>query len=66
MFNDIQIRSGVIGGTLLSTALNINFQDLLFTAIMSVIGAVVSFFVSYILRKLFSDSDDSKKKSRNA
>jgi hypothetical protein len=40
--------------------LNINFQDLLFTAIMSVIGAVVRFFVSYILRKLFSGSDKSK------
>ncbi len=66
MINDIQIRSGVIGGTLLSTALNINFQDLLFTAIMSVIGAVVSFFVSYILRKLFLDSKASKKKSKNA
>ncbi|MGV8944905.1 MAG: hypothetical protein ACOH1N_00620 [Lutibacter sp.] len=66
MFNDIQIRSGVIGGTLLSTALNINFHDLLFTAIMSVIGAVISFFVSYFLRKLFSDSDASKKKSKNA
>ena len=57
MLNDIQIRSGVIVGTLLSTALNINFHDLLFTAIMSVIGAVVSFFVSYILRKMFSDLD---------
>jgi len=57
MFSDIQIRSGVIGGTLLSTALNINFHDLLFTAVMSVIGAVVSFFVSYILRKLFSDKN---------
>jgi hypothetical protein len=33
---------------------------------MSVIGAVVSFFVSSILRKLFSGSDDSKKKSKNA
>jgi uncharacterized protein HemY len=55
IINDIQIRSGVIGGTLFSTALNIGMNDLLFTAIMSVIGAVVSFFVSYILRKLFSD-----------
>ena len=62
MIHDIQIRSGVIGGTLFSTALNIGMNDLLFTAIMSVIGAVVSFFVSYILRRLFSDSD----KSRNA
>jgi uncharacterized protein HemY len=60
MIHDIQIRSGVIGGTLFSTALNIGMNDLLFTAIMSVIGAVVSFFVSYILRKLFSDSDKSK------
>jgi len=50
----------------LSTALNINFHGLPFTAIISVIGAVVSFFVSYILRKLFSDSDASKKKSKNA
>lgn len=60
ILNDIQIRSGVVGGTLFSTALNIGMNDLLFTAIMSVVGAVVSFFVSYILRKLFSDSDKSK------
>ena len=57
ILNDIQIRSGVVGGTLFSTALNIGMNDLLFTAIMSVIGAVVSFFVSYILRKLFSDKN---------
>jgi len=38
MLNDIQIQSGVNGGTL-STALNIDFQDLLFTAIMALIGA---------------------------
>jgi uncharacterized protein HemY len=60
ILNDIQIRSGVVGGTLFSTALNIGMNDLLFTAIMSVVGAVVSFFVSYILRKLFSDSNKSK------
>jgi len=46
--------------TVVGTALNIGVNDLLFTAIMSVIGAVVSFFVSSILRKLFSDSDKSK------
>ena len=60
ILNDIQIRSGVVGGTLFSTALNISPHDLLFTAIMAVIGAVVSFFVYCILRKLFSDSDNSK------
>ena len=66
MIHDIQIRTGVIGGTLFSTTLNIGMNDLLFTAIISVIGAVVSFFVSYILRKLFSNSDAAKKKSKNA
>ena len=60
MLNDIQIISGVVGGTLFSTALNISPHDLLFTSIMAVIGAVVSFFVSYILRKLFSDSDATR------
>ncbi len=55
ILNDFQIRSGFIGGTLLSTAININTQNIVFTVIMATIGAVVSFFVSYILRKLFSD-----------
>ena len=53
--NDLQLRSGVVGGTLLSTAFNISLHDVFFTIIMATIGAVVSFFVSYILRKLFSD-----------
>ncbi len=53
IFNDIQIRHGVVGGTLLSTALNISIHDVFFTALMSVIGAVVSFFVSYVLKQLF-------------
>jgi len=61
ILNDIQISSGVVGGTVFSTELNISPHDLLFTAIMAMIGAVVSFFVSYILRKLFSDSNNSKK-----
>lgn len=43
ILNDIQIRSGVVGGTLFSTALNISPHDFLFTAIMAVIGTVVSF-----------------------
>ena len=42
--NDIQIKSGVVGGTLLSTV---------FTIIMAIIGAIVSFSVSTLLKWLF-------------
>ena len=55
--NDIQLRSGVVGGTLLSTAFNISLNDVLFTVVMAFIGAVVSFFVSYVLKRLFSEKN---------
>lgn len=51
--NDLQLKSGVFGGTLLSTVFNISLHDVVFTVVMAVIGAVVSFFVSYLLRLLF-------------
>ena len=51
--NDIQIKSGVVGGTLLSTVFTISLDDILFTVIMAVIGAIVSFFVSTLLKWLF-------------
>ena len=51
--NDIQIKSGVVGGTLLSTIFTISLDDILFTVIMAVIGAIVSFSVSTLLRWLF-------------
>jgi len=57
--NDLQLRSGIVGGTFLSTIFNITFNDILFTVVMAVIGAVVSFFVSCLLRWL---SSYSKKK----
>ena len=52
--NDIQLRSGVVGGTVLSAIYNIELHDVVITAVMAVIGAVVSFFVSFLLRKIFS------------
>ncbi len=51
--NDIQIKSGVVGGTLLSTVFTISLDDILFTVVMAIIGAVVSFFVSSFLKWLF-------------
>lgn len=54
MNNDLHIRSGVVGGTLLSTVFNISLHDIVFTSIMAVIGAVVSFAVSSFLKWLFT------------
>lgn len=51
--NDIQIKSGVVGGTLLSTVFTISLDDILFTVIMAVIGAIVSFSVSTFLKWFF-------------
>lgn len=51
---NLQMRSGIVGGTLLPTVFNIGLHDIVFTVVMAVIGAVVSFFVSCLLRKLFS------------
>ena len=48
---DLNTRSGVVGGTLLSAA-SITWSDIRFTILMAVLGAVVSFFVSLLLRYL--------------
>ena len=56
LLNDVQIKSGVVGGTLLSTVFTISLDDVLFTFVMAVIGAVVSFFVSAFLKRMFSEN----------
>jgi hypothetical protein len=53
MQSNLQIKSGVVGGTLLSTIIKISFHDILITCIMAFVGATVSFFVSYLLRSFF-------------
>lgn len=53
MGSEFQVRTGVVGGTLLSALFNIGLHDILFTAVLSVVGAVVSFFVSYFLKLIF-------------
>jgi len=57
MNSDFQIKTGVIGGTLLSAVININLHDVLITSIMAIVGATVSFFVSYLLKKVFSKKE---------
>jgi ABC-type phosphate/phosphonate transport system permease subunit len=54
---DTNIKSGVLGGAMLSTITNINYHDIEFTIVMAIIGTVVSFVVSYLLRILFSDKN---------
>lgn len=48
----IGTRAGIIGGTLLSIMVNISSGDLISTAVLAALGAVVSFFVSIILKWL--------------
>jgi hypothetical protein len=52
--NNLEIRSGVIGGTLLSTVFNISLNYVIFTVVIAVMGAVVSFGVSSLLKWLFT------------
>ncbi|WP_193316065.1 hypothetical protein [Flavicella marina] len=50
---NLHIKSGIFGGTLFSAVFNISYHDIVFTIVMASIGAVVSFFVSWFLRKVF-------------
>ena len=45
-------KAGTIGGTLLSIVSNIPTTDYLRTAVLAAVGAVVSFIVSMLMRKL--------------
>lgn len=44
---------GTVGGTFLSIVPNVNSDDMLRTVVLAVIGAVVSFVISLLLRSLF-------------
>lgn len=45
-------RAGTIGGTLLVLLLRIGSEEVLKTAVLAAVGAVVSFGVSFLLNKL--------------
>jgi len=50
--NNYGTKPGILGGTFLSIAANINTGDILRTAILAAVGAIVSFFVSIFLKML--------------
>lgn len=49
---DHNTKSGILGGTILSALVNISWNDIVFTIVMASIGAVVSFIVSLLLKRL--------------
>ena len=49
---DTFTRSGTIGGTLTILFANISSAEIVQTIVLSIIGAIVSFSVSLLLRKL--------------
>mgnify|MGYP000238792614 FL=1 len=52
MNTNIQLKVGTASGTLLSISPGIFTQDIVKTIILAVIGATVSFMVSYFLKKI--------------
>tara|TARA_R110002167_G_scaffold328786_1_gene535319 strand:- start:33 stop:206 length:174 start_codon:yes stop_codon:yes gene_type:complete len=52
MKTDIQLKVGTASGTLLSISPGIFTQDIVKTIILAIIGATVSFSVSYFLKKI--------------
>lgn len=52
MMFDKTTKAGTAGGTLLSIFANINSEDLIKTAVLAAVGAVVSFAVTLLLKLL--------------
>ena len=50
--NEHSTLLGTVSGTVLTVAVNIGSQDILKTVVLAMIGAVVSFCVSYFLKWL--------------
>ena len=50
---DHNVKVSVLGGTFFASIANIGVEDLITTSILAFVGAVVSFFVSVVLKFLF-------------
>lgn len=51
-------QASFFGGTLTGVIANLSAADVLSTIILSALGAIVSFWVSYRLRRIFNDKND--------
>jgi len=59
---DNNTKSAIIGGTFFSSIMNIGVEDIITTSILALIGAIVSFFVSVVLKFLFEKFKSKRKK----
>ncbi|MDO6600148.1 hypothetical protein [Tenacibaculum sp. 1_MG-2023] len=59
---DDNTKSAIVGGTFFSSVVNIGVEDVTTTIILAVIGAIVSFFVSIILKYIFQNLKIKTKK----
>lgn len=59
---DDNTKSAIVGGTFFSSVVNIGIEDVATTIILAVIGAVVSFLVSIILKYIFQNLKIKSKK----
>ena len=51
---DNNTKTAIVGGTFFSSIINIGVADLITTSILALVGAIVSFFVSLLLKKLIT------------
>ena len=59
---DDNTKSAIVGGTFFSSVVNIGVEDVATNIILAVIVAIVSFFVSIILKYIFQNLKIKKKK----
>ncbi|WP_026775374.1 hypothetical protein [Polaribacter sp. Hel_I_88] len=59
---DDNTKSAIFGGTFFSSVVNIGVEDVATTIILALIGAIVSFFVSIILKYIFQNLKIKTKK----
>lgn len=53
MHSPSYLKTGTASGTIVIVLANINSADLLKTAVLAAVGAMVSFLVSYIFKRIF-------------
>lgn len=59
MRHNVSLTAGTASGTLLSIAPNVTSADIIRTVVLAIIGAVVSFMISVVLKALFKPKEKS-------
>ncbi|WP_299670280.1 hypothetical protein [uncultured Polaribacter sp.] len=61
-FQNQDLTAGVVGGTVFSSVVHIGAEDVITTIVPAVLGAVVSFLVSVLMKLLFNSFKKQRKK----